>query len=131
MDSSLCFASRASTLTLDCAMVAEFNPPSSFTFLMDTDPSTPESIPVATPSAPPLMNCPLRALGMNLSALRADKGFRSILRIRIWIPRSLSRNGQHSYLPILRYNSPVCFRQLSNSIAFESQRKLNTPLIYF
>jgi len=49
------FSSRAATLTLDCDMVAKFNSPPPSTFPMDMDPLTPESLPVATPSAPPLM----------------------------------------------------------------------------
>ena len=54
-DTSSSFSSRAATLTLDCDIVAKFNslPPS--TFPMDMDPLTSESLPVATPSAPPLM----------------------------------------------------------------------------
>jgi len=54
-DTSSSFSSRAATLTLDCALVAKFNSPPSVTLPMDMDPLTPESIPVASPSAPPLM----------------------------------------------------------------------------
>ena len=54
-DTSSSFSSRAATLTLDCALVAKFNSPSSVTLPMDLDPLTPESIPVASPSAPLLM----------------------------------------------------------------------------
>jgi len=54
-DTSSSFSSRAATLTLDCALVAKFNSSLPVTLLMDMDPLTPESIPVASPSAPPLM----------------------------------------------------------------------------
>ena len=69
-DTSSFSASRAATLTLDCALVAKFNSPPSVTFPMDMDPD-----PVATPSVPPLM---------ELSSERSgDESFRPSGRPRV------------------------------------------------
>jgi len=74
-DTSSFFASRAATLTLDCALVAKFNSPPSVTFPMDMDPLTPESIPVAAPSVPPLMELSSESSG--------DESFRPSGRPRV------------------------------------------------